>query len=180
MHFIEKLTDILDPLDVELPPFKDLNLAAILIPIFRESKRILLTLRTQIVRHHQGQVSFPGGRFDEEDNDLKTTALRETFEEVGIEKSKITLLGTLNPSITISNYYVLPFVGLVEEDVKLKINNLEVEHCFLAPINELMKPENSLIGDFEGLKLPYYKYKNYRIWGVTGGILTDLFRRLQS
>lgn len=176
----KKLRNIVDPLDAPIEPIKNLKLAAVLIPIFSESERILFTLRTQIVRHHQGQISFPGGRYEEEDMNLQTTALRETFEEVGISNDKITLVGRLNPSITISNYYVLPFVGLVEENTPIRINNLEVEHCFLAPITELMKPESNVMGDFEGLQLPYYSYKNYKIWGVTGGILTDLFRRLKS
>lgn len=180
MHLIEKLRNIVEPLDASINPINDLKLAAILIPIFKESERVLLTLRTQIVRHHQGQVSFPGGRYDEEDKNLQITAIRETYEEVGITRDKITLLGTLSPSITTSNYFVLPFVGLIEEDAIIKINNLEVEHCFLAPIEELMKPENNVMGDFDGLQLPYYKYGNYKIWGVTGGILTDLFRRLRS
>ncbi|NPD88972.1 MAG: CoA pyrophosphatase [Asgard group archaeon] len=180
MNILEKIRNTVDPLDAPIEPIKNLKLAAVLIPIFSESERILFTLRTQIVRHHQGQISFPGGRFDEEDMNLQTTALRETLEEVGISSDKINLIGSLNPSITISNYYVLPFVGLVEENSKIRINNLEVEHYFLAPITELIKPENNVMGDFEGLNLPYYRYKSYKIWGVTGGILTDLFRRLRS
>lgn len=180
MDVLSKLHDIVDPLDAPIEPVKGLKLAAVLIPIFSESERILFTLRTQIVSHHQGQISFPGGKFDEEDQNLKTTALRETFEEVGIKSENISLIGRLNPSITISNYYVMPFVGLVKENTQLRINNLEVEHCFLAPVSELMKSENNVMGDFDGLRLPYYKYKNFKIWGVTGGILTDLFRRIRS
>jgi 8-oxo-dGTP pyrophosphatase MutT (NUDIX family) len=180
MELQDKLSKILEPLDAPIVPSENFKPAAVLIPIFSDSERILFTLRTQIVRHHQGQISFPGGKYDEEDGNLKTTALRETFEEVGISKENITLVGRLNPSITISNYFVMPFVGIVKEYTPLRINNLEVEHCFLAPISELMKSENYLMGDFNGLQLPFYKYKSFRIWGVTGGILTDLFRRIQS
>ena len=179
MELLERLKTVLEPLDAPIVPSENFKPAAVLILISSESERILFTLRTQIVRHHQGQISFPGGKYDEEDKNLKNTALRETFEEVGISKDNIILIGRLNPSITISNYFVMPFVGIVEENTPLRINNLEVEHCFLAPISELMKEDNYLMGDFNGLQLPYYKYKNYKIWGVTGGILTDLFRRLK-
>ena len=177
---MEQLQKILEPLSshVELKP--NLKLAAVLIPIFKGDNKILFTLRTQIVKHHKGQVSFPGGSFDEEDKTIINTAFRETYEEVGIYKDNITLVGRLNPMSTISNYYVIPFVGLIEKDTPIRINNLEVEHYFLAPIEDLLNPDCIQMGDFDGMKLPYYSYGNFKIWGITGMILSDLLNRIRG
>jgi 8-oxo-dGTP pyrophosphatase MutT (NUDIX family) len=180
MDFIEKLENILEPIDAKVKSMPHLRLAAVLIPILKNEKRILFTQRTQTVKHHKGQISFPGGRFDKSDGAIMNTALRETKEEVGIGKEDITLIGRLNPMTTTSRYYVIPFVGLLEDNVQVSINTLEVEHCFFASIEELMDPENYLKGNFDGWNLPYYRYRGYKIWGITGQILTDLIVRLRN
>lgn len=176
---MEQLQEILNPMSSHVDAKPNFKLAAVLVPIFKEENKILFTLRTQIVSHHKGQVSFPGGSFDENDGNIIETAYRETKEEVGINKENITMVGRLNPMSTISNYYVIPFVGLVEKGTQIRANNLEVEHYFFAPISDLMNPENILMGDFDGMRLPYYSYSNYKIWGVTGMILADLLDRLK-
>ncbi len=177
---MEQLQEILEPLSLHVETKPNFNLAAVLVPIFKDDNKILFTLRTQIVSHHKGQVSFPGGRFDENDGNILETAYRETKEEVGISKENIKMIGRLNPMSTISNYYVIPFVGLVEKDTQVRANNLEVEHYFFAPISDLMNPENIQMGEFDGMRLPYYSYSNYKIWGVTGMILSDLLNRLKK
>ncbi len=177
---MEQLREILEPLSSHVNVNPGFKLAAVLVPIFKEEDKILFTMRTQIVSHHKGQISFPGGRFEENDSNILETVYRETKEEVGITKENITMVGRLNPMSTISNYYVIPFVGLVEKDTPIRANNLEVEHYFFAPISDLMDPENILMGDFDGMRLPYYSYSNYKIWGVTGMILSDLLNRLKE
>jgi len=180
MDFITKLENVLEPIEVSVKSKPHLRLAAVLIPVLRNEKKILFTQRTQTVKHHKGQISFPGGRYDKSDGNVINTALRETKEEVGVSQDDITLIGRLNPMTTISRYYVIPFVGLLEDDIQVSINTLEVEHCFFASIEELMDPENYLKGNFDGWNLPYYRYRGYKIWGITGQILTDLFNRLRK
>jgi 8-oxo-dGTP pyrophosphatase MutT (NUDIX family) len=178
--YMKQLQEILEPLSSNVDANPNLRLAAVLVPIFKEENKILFTLRTQIVSHHKGQVSFPGGSFDKSDSNILETAYRETKEEVGISKDNITMVGRLTPMSTISNYYVIPFVGLVEKGTQVRANNLEVEHYFFAPISDLMNPENILMGDFDGMRLPYYSYSNYKIWGITGMILSDLIDRMKK
>ncbi|MFW9852436.1 MAG: NUDIX hydrolase [Candidatus Thorarchaeota archaeon] len=177
---MELLQDILEPLSSHVDAKPNFKLAAVLVPIFKEDNKILFTLRTQIVSHHKGQVSFPGGSYDAKDGNILETAYRETKEEVGICKDNITMIGRLSPMSTISNYYVIPFVGLIDKGTQVKANNLEVEHYFFATISYLMNPENILIGKFDGMRLPYYSCSNYKIWGVTGMILSDLLNRLRE
>ena len=180
MDILAKIRTVLEPIDSPIESYPSYRLAAVLIPIFEKELSILFTLRTQNVKHHKGQVSFPGGRYDDDDKNIIETALRETQEEVGIERNEIKLLGRLNSTVTISNYHVVPIVGLIRKIIPIRTNTLEVEHCFFAPLEELLKPENYLKGNFDGFFLPYYKFSNFKIWGITGRILTDLINRIRS
>ena len=96
MNLVSKLQTVLDPIDKKFQLKDNLRLAAVLIPIFLKDERLLFTKRTEFVKHHQGQIAFPGGRFEEKDNNLLTTALRETNEEVGIKPEDIEVLGKLD------------------------------------------------------------------------------------
>lgn len=181
MELLKKIEYVLDPIDSTFENKKMLKLAAVLIPIFTDSQKVLFIKRTMNTSHHQGQIAFPGGRFDEDDGTPLVTALRETKEEVSIDSSNINVIGRLTPTITTSRHYVYPFVGLIDESVEIKPNPSEVAEFFLVDLQDLFKPENYQKGFFRGNGIrSYYKIDNYRIWGVTAGIITDLLKRLRE
>ena len=183
-----------DPLDVVIPPprwpralqdmlTRDLAAAAVLIPIIRrqESLSVLLTERSPDLKHHAGQISFPGGRMDPDDADICATALRETQEEVGIDPADVEIVGYLDPNPTVTGYAVTPVVALVELRRELIIDPVEVKSAFEVPLPFLLDEANqeSAEREFEGVMVPIaeFNYGQYRIWGATAGMLIE-FRKI--
>jgi 8-oxo-dGTP pyrophosphatase MutT (NUDIX family) len=153
--------------------------AAILIPFFFKDNipHLLFTKRTEKVEHHKGQISFPGGMLDKKDKDLKTTALRETFEEVGIHERDITLLGRTDQFLTNTNFMVTPYVGYYTHPYIYKVNTDEIAHLIEVPLPHLLKPEIFEVKKWEreGIlwDVHFYYYNNEVIWGVTGFLLSN-------
>ncbi len=152
--------------------------ASVLIPIFRSpnGSKILLTVRTDLVEHHKGQISFPGGKKDPTDSSLLETALRETEEEVGIPRSEIKIVGELPPIPTVkTDYIVSTFIGIIDSDPKLQLNTHEIDSVLFVPIRHLLDPANSVLETYTlgGLqyKIKAYSFEGHRIWGATGRIL---------
>ena len=182
-----------DPLDVVIPPprwpvalqrklTRDLMAAAVLIPIItREaSLSVLLTERSPDLKHHAGQISFPGGRMDAADRDIRATALRETQEEVGIDPANVEIIGYLDPNPTVTGYAVTPVVALVDLQQELIIDPLEVKSVFEVPLPFLLDEGNqkSAEREFEGVMVPIaeFNFGQYRIWGATASMLIQ-FRK---
>lgn len=182
-----------DPLDVVIPPPRwpvalqqkltsDLIAAAVLIPIItREaSLSVLLTERSPDLKHHAGQISFPGGRMDATDRDIRATALRETQEEVGIDPANVEIIGYLDPNPTVTGYAVTPVVALVDLQQELIIDPLEVKSVFEVPLPFLLDEGNqkSAEREFEGIMVPIaeFNFGQYRIWGATASMLIQ-FRK---
>ena len=182
-----------DPLDVVIPPPRwpvalqrkltsDLMAAAVLIPIItREaSLSVLLTERSPDLKHHAGQISFPGGRMDAADRDIRATALRETQEEVGIDPANVEIIGYLDPNPTVTGYAVTPVVALVDLQQELIIDPLEVKSVFEVPLPFLLDEGNqkSAEREFEGVMVPIaeFNFGQYRIWGATASMLIQ-FRK---
>ena len=180
-----------DPLDVVIPPPRwpvalqqkltsDLIAAAVLIPIItREaSLSVLLTERSPDLKHHAGQISFPGGRMDATDRNIRATALRETHEEVGIDPANVEIIGYLDPNPTVTGYAVTPVVALVELQQELIIDPLEVKSAFEVPLPFLLDEDNqkSAEREFEGVMVPIaeFNFGQYRIWGATASMLIQL------
>jgi 8-oxo-dGTP pyrophosphatase MutT (NUDIX family) len=153
--------------------------AAVLIPLFYKDDTpcLLFTRRTEKVEHHKGQISFPGGVKDINDEDLQITALRETWEEVGIHKQDVTILGCIDKFLTNTNFMVTPYVGYFSYPYPYRVNSAEISQLIEVPLTHLIRPEI-----FERKKWPrngilwdvhYYYYHQEVIWGVTGFLLSD-------
>ncbi len=161
--------------------------AAVLVPIImREQLTVLLTERTLHLSSHSGQIAFPGGKADEEDVDATATALREAFEEVGLDSSFVQVLGTMPDYFTGSAFVVTPVVALVRPGFKLVPNVNEVADVFEVPLAFLMNPAHHLRQsmEWEGVRrewfsMPYHdQIKQRFIWGATAGMLRNLYRLL--
>lgn len=182
-----------DPLDVVLPSgaerwpaiireriARSLQVAGVLIPVIERgaSLSVLLTQRSADLKHHAGQVSFPGGRMEEHDSDVVETALRETHEEVGIPPQAIAVVGYLPPMPTVTGYAITPVVGLLGDDVSLHIDRTEVEYTFEVPLAFLLDSRNELAleREYHGRRIPTveFHYEGERIWGATAHILVEL------
>jgi len=152
--------------------------AAVLVPLYPKDGQwhILLTKRTDRVEHHKGQVSFPGGAVDATDVDLPYTALRESHEEIGLLPDDVEIIGQLDDIVTISNFCVTPFVGIVTRSpYAFAPHREEVAELLEVPISHLLDPANirweerHLNG--RPVLLPNYLFGEHVIFGATARIL---------
>ncbi|GAB3376096.1 hypothetical protein GCM10027431_30510 [Lysobacter rhizosphaerae] len=169
-----------------LPEGRALVEAAVLVGLIRreEGMQVLLTRRTDALRNHAGQVSFPGGRLEADDTDAVAAATRETFEEVGIPASLITPLGYLDAFTTITGFRVLPVVATIANDYVARPDANEVAEVFEVPLAFLLDPANlaSLSLEHRGRarQVWEFSYPGQRIWGVTAAIVVNLRERLAA
>ena len=158
--------------------------AGVLIPLLQHDDGItvLLTQRAAELKHHAGQVSFPGGRMEENDQDVVATALRETFEEVGIPPDAVSIAGYVPALPTVTGYAVTPVVGLINASTVLKIDRSEVEYAFEVPLSFLLDPNNDLVVERElhGVSIPMleFRWENERIWGATAYMISEFRKTL--
>jgi 8-oxo-dGTP pyrophosphatase MutT (NUDIX family) len=161
-------------------PEQPLTPAAVLVPIVtREPEMtVLLTLRTDHLYNHAGQVSFPGGRIDPEDRDAEAAALRETEEEIGLPRRHVRLVGRLDTYVTRTGFEVTPLVGLVAPPFPIAPDSFEVAEVFEAPLGLFLDPGKCETHSrrFEGKERYFYAFRhgNYKIWGATAGMLVNL------
>jgi 8-oxo-dGTP pyrophosphatase MutT (NUDIX family) len=176
---IERLRQALATADWEMPvPVGDIALAAVLIPVFYKEGEyhILFTKRTERVKSHKGEISFPGGAYEPEDITLCQTALRETQEEIGIAPADVNVIGQIhNATVSVTKYLISAFVGTIPYPHMLKLEEAEVAEAFEVPVSFLLNPANlhEAVWEREGRKfdVQFYNYKDYIIWGATGRIL---------
>lgn len=160
--------------------------AGVLIPIVNKDNQaqIVLTKRSSKLRSHRGQVSFPGGRFEESDKDLEDAALRETEEEIGVERSKISVFGEMPVFYTGTGFAMSSYLGWMTEASRFMIDTREVEEVFLVPLSFLTDPNNYRLYTADRGELPFSYYgitwANHFIWGATASILRNLYQRLQQ
>jgi 8-oxo-dGTP pyrophosphatase MutT (NUDIX family) len=157
--------------------------AAVLIPIVdRSEPMVLLTLRTQELTNHAGQVAFPGGKIDPADASPVAAALREAEEEIGLAPTLVEPLGYLDLYLTFTGFRILPTVARVEPDFKLTLNPWEVTEAFEVPLAFLMTPANHQrqSRDWRGITREFYAmpFENRYIWGITAGIVRNLYERI--
>lgn len=157
--------------------------AAVLIAITdRNEPGLLLTVRREHLRTHAGQIAFPGGRV-EPDEDPVSAALREAHEEILLAPSAVDLIGTLDRYRTVTGYVVTPVIGVIAPDLPLEPHEHEVAELFEAPLAYLLDPSNQLRRSalFQGRERHYYEilWNGRRIWGATAAMIVNLSRRLQ-
>lgn len=160
--------------------------AAVLVPLYEADGEVfvLLTRRTDTVEHHKGQISFPGGAADP-DEDLSDTALRETFEETGIPAEAVRLLGRLpDVEVLVSGFRVTPYVGVVPYPYPLRLNADEIEEVLRVPLAAFRDPANLRMEDREREGRTYrvylYSYAGQTVWGATARIMKHLVDLLSS
>jgi len=146
---------------------------------------VIFTERTNHVEHHKGQMSFPGGACDDTDDCRETTALRETWEEIGVERDHVRVIGTLDDMVTISNFRVTPFVGVLEYEgaYPYSINDHEVARVVEVPLTFLLEEGNMEleVRQHQGREVlvPAFSYNGHRIWGATARMLHQLIELLR-
>ncbi len=158
--------------------------AGILVPLTRHDRdpEIILTRRAQHMSTHQGQVAFPGGKFDESDGDTLQTALRESHEEIGLLPDQVEVIAPLSQVISLHGIRVSPYVGLVADDVELTPNQDELDSIFKVPVSFMLdaKPVRRDHMSYKGIKLavPCFEYREgrerYEIWGLSSIVLVEL------
>jgi 8-oxo-dGTP pyrophosphatase MutT (NUDIX family) len=159
--------------------------AAILMPVFEHElqSHFLLTLRTDEVETHKGQISFPGG-MREGQEELVDTALRETFEEVGIGSDRIEILGRFHDYVSITHFRVTPFVAFLHQPFTINPQVREVAEVLHVPFETFLDPnrlriEKNTYSDKE-IDVYFYSHGAHQIWGLTARIIKDFFDTLQS
>ena len=161
--------------------------AAVLVPLVWDQGRwnLLFTRRAMDLEDHSGQVSFPGGAWEERDGDLEQTALREAWEEVGIDPASVAVIGKMARFDMVSYFQVTPVVGVVAWPCELKINASEVARAFTVPLDWLADPRNYQIKprQFEDqtFRIPYYNdYDGEIVWGATAQITQEFLQLIQN
>jgi 8-oxo-dGTP pyrophosphatase MutT (NUDIX family) len=157
--------------------------AAVLVPLYLERGRLhaVFTKRHDDLRRHPGEISFPGGRYDEGEQDLRATALREAQEEIGLPPDAVDIVGALQPTPTIATgYAVYPFVGLIEPGRTWTPSVREVSEVLELPMSALLAgyARRRLIRRGVPIRTDTYLVDDHLIWGATARILADLFDRI--
>lgn len=166
----------LEPRRIDLPHLPE---AAVLVPIICGAEpSLILTQRADSLTTHSGEVAFPGGRRDPEDADLIATALRETYEEIGLAHAQVEVLGTLGALVSRFGLRVTPVVGLVPPALPLVPSEAEIAHVFEVPLAFFRDDPRELTHriDYLGQSwyVPSYTYDGFRIWGLTAIMIAEL------
>ena len=166
------------------PPRRDLRAAGVLVPLIEGPRglQVILTKRSTRLRHHPGQVAFPGGRMDEGDRDAIDAALREAEEEIGLPRSLVDVIGTLPGHHTVTAYHMTPVIGHVTAPFEALAEESEVAEIFRVPFDFVTNPANFVVEGrhWQGRTRHYYTIPHgpYYIWGATARILRGLAERL--
>ena len=185
-NFVDQIGTILSSRKrrvIEHPPFSH---AAVLVPLFKKGDgcHLLFTKRSDQVKHHKGEISFPGGVVDEEDLELISTALREADEEIGLRKSDVQILGILDDIVTITQFIVTPIVGLFPYPYPFKVSEVEIAELIEVPLSSLLREksfsEKEMIRGGQKEIVYAYQYEKHIIWGATARILKQFLDLILS
>lgn len=162
-------------------------LAAVLLLLYEQEGilHVLFTKRTELVEHHKGQISFPGGSYEPDDGDLRYTALRETFEEIGVNPEDVEIIGELDDIVTNSNFLVSPYVGRLKRlgPYPFVSNTQEVAEILHVPLDHLLEEANIIeqVQEREGevVVVHSYRFGDHLIFGATARIMRSLLDLLK-
>ena len=178
LDFIHSAKSVLENRTATTADDHDMSPAAVLLPLYYYDGdlRIVLQKRSQQVEHHKGEISFPGGMVDAEDESRLHTALREAHEEMGIRPEDVNVLGRLDDTPTISDFMISAFVGSIPSPYTFTPSEAEVAEVVLAPVSHLRKPSSfrddvRLKEDGAFHRMPIYVYEGHVIFGATAMIL---------
>lgn len=172
--------------DTVLPEGRKLRPAGVLVPITIASgmPRLILTKRSSALKHHPGQIAFPGGKVDAGDKDACDAALREAWEEIGLPRNLPQIIGCLPEHETVTGFSVTPVVALIQDGFDERPEAGEVAEVFSVPLNHVLEPENYVIESrrWRGSRRRYYTvpYGPYYIWGATARMLRGLAARMEG
>jgi 8-oxo-dGTP pyrophosphatase MutT (NUDIX family) len=160
--------------------------AAVLVPLVDHPSglSVLLTQRATHLKHHPGQISFPGGRIEAQDAGPLEAALRETEEEIGLSREHVQFVGYLDPHMVVSGFWITPVVGFVRPGFELKLDEREVDDTFEVPLEHIFDTANHRLRErvlgTTTIKVHDIPYGERNIWGATAGILMALYRVLKK
>jgi 8-oxo-dGTP pyrophosphatase MutT (NUDIX family) len=163
-----------------------LRAASVLVPLVERGSglRLILTRRAALLKHHPGQIAFPGGKQDPGDPTPLAAALREAREEIGLEPEAVEILGALDPHETVTGFTVSPFVGLVAPAFRPVIDRSEVDEVFDVPLAFALDPDNYQVHArvWQGRERRYYvlPWGPHYVWGATARILRSLADRMRA
>lgn len=163
------------------------KMSSVLLLIFPADGRLFLCLtkRPATMKHHPGQVSFPGGKVEKDDLSAESAALREAHEEVGIDPESVEIIGKLSDLfVEVSGFSIQPFVAWIDQQPHFQINRTEVEKLIILPISDLVAQEEilekSLVMASGEIFIKYYPFGNEIIWGATAMIMAELIDILRQ
>ncbi len=170
----------------DLPPHP-YRRAAVLVPVLVQDgvPHLLLTKRTEVVEHHKGQISFPGGGEEPGDADLLATALRETYEELGLEPEAVEVWGRLDELETVvSGFAITPYVGFVAHLGTLRPNPNEIDEIIVVPLSVFLDPDRvrseHVVHEGRARELLFYDTGTHVVWGATARIIDGMVRLLEA
>lgn len=174
---IEQRLKLYQPNSPLLP--RSLKEAAVLIPIIRKPQpELILTLRSDKLTSHRGEVAFPGGKRDPEDHNLLQTALRESQEEIALPPDNVEIIGSLQTLISKNHLMVKPYVGFVEDSLSYHANEDEIASIFKVPLEYFRRDPRVVTHRIDYLNVswyvPCYHYKQFKIWGLTAIMIAEL------
>jgi 8-oxo-dGTP pyrophosphatase MutT (NUDIX family) len=185
-HVIENLKDLLAIRPILRIHDSKMKVSAVLVPVFVKNGQyhLLFIQRTERVKEHKGQISFPGGSYEKADGSLLNTALREAQEEIGLAPDDVKILGELDDTATAtSNYIISPFIGLIPYPYSFKPDKWETEELIEIPIIALLDKncfrEGITVQNGQEIDTYFYQYGDRSVWGATAKILwqfLEIFR----
>lgn len=160
-------------------------MASVLVPVFDndDGTHILLTRRSTRVKYHKGEISFPGGMYEEADGHTLKTAMRECYEEIGVKESDLEIIGRLDDTRTLTGFTIVPYVGVIPYPYDFKLNPDEVSYLIHLPLSHLLEARPVMeVGEYAGMteQVATIYYKGEKIWGATCRMLLELKRIVED